>query len=503
MLAFQVTARDIYGVMPLLILVGTGLVVLMWDAFEKIHSRIPLFLTVLGALAAAAAGYVNLGNTGRIFNGMILNNSFANYYAILFSVSVILAVLLAERYLRDEGVLVGEFSGLILFSACGMIMLASGNDLIVTFVGLETMSIAFYVLAGLFRKRRESNEAALKYFLLGAFSTGFFLYGIALLYGTFATTNLDMITKALENPISSNVILTSPMFWMGVAMLLVGFSFKIAAFPFHQWAPDVYEGAPTVVAGFFSTAGKAGAFAALILIFNIAMGPLALDASALHKMQTILAVLALASMFYGNITALSQMNLKRMLAYSSIAHAGYMLLGAAAMTSEGAMSVTIYLTVYLLMQMGAFGVVALLEKETGRGLELSDYAGLGRTSPWLAFVMSIMMLSLTGIPPFGGFFAKYYVFTAAIRAGLTPYAILGMIATLISVYFYIRVIVVMYFREPEEGVELAITPGGAVAVVRGDTISAWAALAIAAIGLFVLGIFPMLLTNIAKTFYIP
>ncbi|HEX5317095.1 MAG TPA: NADH-quinone oxidoreductase subunit N, partial [Candidatus Kapabacteria bacterium] len=270
---------------------------------------------------------------------------------------------------------------------------------------------------------------------------------------------------------------------------------------FHQWAPDVYEGAPTVVSGFFSTAGKAGAFAALILIFNIAMGPLAQNISALHKMQTVLAVLALASMFYGNITALSQMNLKRMLAYSSIAHAGYMLLGAAAMTREGATAVTIYLTVYLLMQMGAFGVVALLEKETGRGLELSDYAGLGRTRPWLGFVMAIMMLSLTGIPPFGGFFAKYYVFTAAIRAGLTPYAILGMIATLISVYFYIRVIVVMYFREPEEGAELVITPGGTVAVVRGDTVTAWAALAIVAIGLFVIGIFPMLLTDIAKSFY--
>ena len=499
---FQVTARDIYGVMPLLILVGTGLVVLMWDAFEKIPSRIPLFLTVLGALAAGAAGYANLGNTGRIFNGMILNDAFSNYYAILFSVSVILAVLLAERYLRDEGVLVGEFAGLTLFSACGMIMLASGNDLIVTFLGLETMSIAFYVLAGLFRKRRESNEAALKYFLLGAFSTGFFLYGIALLYGTFATTNLDAITKALENPISSNVILTSPMFWMGLGMLLVGFSFKVAAFPFHQWAPDVYEGAPTVVAGFFSTAGKAGAFAALILIFDIAMGPIAFSGAAMFKLQIVIVLLALASMFYGNITALAQTNVKRMLAYSSIAHAGYMLLGVAALDREGAVAVTIYLSVYLLMQMGAFGVVALLEKETGRGLELSDYAGLSRSRPLLAFVMAIMMLSLTGIPPFGGFFAKYYVFAAAIRAGLTPYAILGMIATVISVYFYIRVIVVMYFREPEEGAEIAISPSGSVAV-RGDTISAWAALAISTIGLFALGILPMILTNLTKAFYLP
>ncbi len=501
MIAFQVTARDIYGIMPLLILAGTGVVVLMWDAFEKIPLRIPLFLTVLGALAAAIAAYLNLDNTGRIFSGMILNNSFANFYAILFSVGVILAVLLAERYLRDEGVMVGEFSALTLFSACGMIMLASGNDLIVTFLGLETMSIAFYVLAGLFRKRRESNEAALKYFLLGAFSTGFFLYGIALFYGTFATTNLDVITKALQNPISSHAILASHMFWMGTGMLLVGFCFKIAAFPFHQWAPDVYEGAPTVVAGFFSTAGKAGAFAALILIFNIAMGPIALDPDAMHKTQTILAVIALASMFYGNITALAQMNLKRMLAYSSIAHAGYMLLGVAAMDREGATAVTIYLTVYTLMQMGAFGVVAMLEKESGRAVELSDLAGLGRRSPWMASIMSIMMLSLTGIPPFGGFFAKYYVFAAAIRSGLTVYAVLGMIATLISVYFYLRVMVVMYFREPEAGEEFAVSPGGAVAI-QGDTISAWAALVLAAVGLFFLGIFPMILTNIAKTFYV-
>ncbi len=501
-MALQITARDIFGIMPLLLLAGTGLVVLMWDAFEKVPSRVPLFLTVLGALAAAAAGALNLGNTGRVFNGMILNDAFANYYAMLFSVAVIIAVLLAERYLRDEGVLVGEFAGLTLFSACGMIMLASGNDLIVTFVGLETMSIAFYVLAGLFRKRRESNEAALKYFLLGAFSTGFFLYGIALLYGTFGSTNLDAITKALENPLTSNVILTSAMFWMGAGMLLVGFAFKVAAFPFHQWAPDVYDGAPTVVAGFFSTAGKAGGFAALILIFDIALGPIAYSSTAMLKMQTVIAILALLSMFYGNITALAQTNVKRMLAYSSIAHAGYMLLGVAALNREGATAVTIYLSVYLLMQMGAFGVVAMLEKETGRGLELSDYAGLGKSRPMLALVMAVMMLSLTGIPPFGGFFAKYYVFAAAIRAGMTGYAVLGMIATVISVYFYIRVIVVMYFRDLEEGAEIAISPSGAVAV-RADTISARAALALVTLGMILFGILPMILTDLTKAFYLP
>lgn len=499
--SFQISARDLFGVMPLLILAGTGMVVLMWDAFEKTPTRIPLFLTILGALAAAATGIINLDYTGRVFGGMILNNSFANYFSVLFSITVVLAVLLAERYLKEEQVLVGEFSGLVLFSACGMIMLASGNDLIVTFLGLETMSIAFYVLAGLFRTKQESNEAALKYFLLGAFSTGFFLYGIALLYGTFGSTNLDAISAKLSIASSAHSILSTPMYWMGVGMLLVGFCFKIAAFPFHQWAPDVYDGAPTVVAGFFSTAGKAAAFAALVLVFNITMGPMASDAAALGKIQLLIVIIALASMFYGNITALSQTNMKRMLAYSSIAHAGYMLLGVAAMSHEGATAVTIYLTVYTFMQLGAFGVVGLLEKESGKGLELMDYAGLGRRRPWIAFVMSIMMLSLTGIPPFGGFFGKYYLFTAAIRAGLTPYAILGMIASLISVYFYLRVMVVMYFREPEQEPTIALAPGGTVAVVGADTMSAWAALAIATIGMFVLGILPWILTNVAQTFY--
>jgi NADH-quinone oxidoreductase subunit N len=295
--------------------------------------------------------------------------------------------------------------------------------------------------------------------------------------------------------------LSSPIFWMGTGMLLVGFCFKIAAFPFHQWAPDVYDGSPTIVAGFFSTAGKAGAFAALVLIINLTFGGMVSDPAAFQKMQTLLAVLALLSMFYGNITALSQTNIKRMLAYSSIAHAGYMLLGVAAMNREGATAVTIYLTVYTFMQMGAFGVVALLEKESGRGLELSDYAGLGRRRPMVALVMSIMMLSLTGIPPFGGFFAKYYLFTAAIRAGLTPYAVLGMIATLISVYFYLRVMVVMYFRDAEETEGgIAVSPSGAVAL-NGATISAWAALAIATIGISILGLLPSILTNLSQSFY--
>jgi NADH-quinone oxidoreductase subunit N len=500
MTGFQLTARDIYGIMPLIILAATGMVVLLWDAFEKRPSRTPLALTLLGTIATIVAAVINLNDNQRVCNGMLLDNSFSNYFAILFAAAAALAVLLAERYLKEEEVFVGEFSGLVLFSACGMIMLAAGTDLIMTFLGLETMSIAFYVLSGLFRRRAESNEAALKYFLLGSFSTGFFLYGIALMYGTFATTNIDAISKALSTG-GLSAATGNPVFWVSIGLLIVGFSFKIAAFPFHQWAPDVYEGAPTVVSGFMSTAGKAGAFGAMLVIFNMALQPIVADHAALGKLQLLLGVIALASMFYGNITAMAQSHVKRMLAYSSIAHAGYMLLGIAAMSRDGVTAVSIYLAVYTLMQLGAFGVVGILEKDSAAGLELKDYAGLAKRRPWLAFMMAIMMLSLAGIPPFAGFFGKYYLFSAAIRSGMTMYAVLGVIASLISVYFYLRVLVLMYFREAEEpATALGVTPSGSVAI-GADTVSAWVALAITAIGLLLLGVLPAILTNVAGGFY--
>jgi len=359
---FQVTAKDFYAVMPLLILCGTGMLVLLWDAFEKRPSRTPMTLTIVGALAAAVTAAMRLDNPAQTaFGNMIYDNAYSHFFAIIFSVGVIIAVLLAERYLNEEEVLVGEFSGLVLFSAVGMIMMASAVDLIITFLGLETMSISFYVLSGLFRRRAESNEAAMKYFLLGSFATGFFLYGIALLYGSFHSTNLTIMNVALSaRPGAVEFVQESPILWMGITMLLVGFAFKVAAFPFHQWAPDVYDGAPTVVTGFMSTAGKAGAFSAMILIFNYALAPLGMQPSGLHgpaKLSIIIGVLALASMYYGNITALAQTNVKRMLAYSSIAHAGYMLLGLAAINDEGRTAITIYLAIYTLMQMGAFGLL--------------------------------------------------------------------------------------------------------------------------------------------------
>ncbi|HET6511715.1 MAG TPA: NADH-quinone oxidoreductase subunit N, partial [Candidatus Kapabacteria bacterium] len=482
---------------------ATGLVVLMVDAFEKTPSRTPLFLSVIGAAAAAISAFLSVDSTGRVFGGMILNNGYSHFYSIVFSLAAILAVLLAERYLKEEEVLIGEFSALTLFAACGMVMMASGADLIVTFLGLETMSIAFYVMSGLFRRRVESNEAALKYFLLGSFSTGFFLYGIALLYGAFGTTNIDAMNAALlARPEAAEGIANSPMVWLGIAMMVVGFCFKVAAFPFHQWAPDVYEGAPTVVSGFMSTAGKAAAFSAMALLFNFALGPLATIPGASEKITVLLGVLAVASMFYGNITALSQTHVKRMLAYSSIAHAGYLLLGIASMTHEGANAVAVYLTAYTLMQIGAFGVVGLLEKQYGGGLTLSDYQGLAKRHPWLAFIMTIMMLSLAGIPPFVGFFGKYYLFTSAVRAGLTFYTVLGVIASLISVYFYLRLIVLMYFREAEEGASYGVSVSGSTGAVRvAGTGATWTALIIASALLLVLGVLPMILTGFSQRFF--
>lgn len=505
MMPAQVSATDFYGVLPLIILAATGLLVLLVDAFERTPSRSPLFLSVIGASAAAISGFLNLENTGRVFDGMLLNTGYAHFYGILFSFAAILAILLAERYLKEEEVLVGEFSALVLFAACGMIMMAQGSDLIVTFLGLETMSIAFYVLAGLFRRRIESNEAALKYFLLGAFSTGFFLYGIALFYGAFGTTNLDIMRSALEaRPEAVENVASNPMVFLAIAMMLLGFCFKVAAFPFHQWAPDVYEGAPTVVSGFMSTAGKAAAFSSMALVFNYMLAPLApaIGTDTIGKVTGVIGVIAVASMFYGNITALAQTHVKRMLAYSSIAHAGYILLGIATMNEEGAESIAIYLTAYTLMQVGAFGVVALLEKESGGGLTLSDYQGLAKRHPWLAFIMTIMMLSLAGIPPFAGFFGKYYLFVAAINSGLTLYTVLAVIASLISVFFYLRLIVLMYFRESDETAGYGVVvSGGAGAIRVAGTGAAWTALILASALLLVFGVLPKILTDLAQTFF--
>lgn len=431
--------QDFIAALPIIILAGTGLIIMMWDAFEKTPSRVPLIFASLGSIAAAVAAYCNIGNNNIAFDGLFYDNTTSHFFTIIFSVATLVASLIADKYLKNEEALIGEFAALSLFASSGMVMMASGASLIVTFLGLETMSICFYILSGMFRRRSESNESAMKYFLLGAFATGFFLYGIALLYGSFGTLSLVKIASMGGGAIDSTIAV------LGFVLLLIGLLFKVAAFPFHQWAPDVYDGAPTIISGFMSTAGKAAAFSTLIIV-STSLIPSGVVGG---KVQILIAVVAAASMLYGNIVAISQSKIKRMLAYSSTAHAGYMLLGIAAGNQEGIHGVMIYSAIYLLMQTAAFGIVALLEKETGCGLEIEDYAGLARTRPYTSHILAVIMFSLAGIPPFAGFFGKYYLFLAALDANFVWLAIVGVISSIIAAFFYLRIVVLMYFKESQ------------------------------------------------------
>jgi NADH-quinone oxidoreductase subunit N len=324
-------------------------------------------------------------------------------------------------------------------------LMAGAKDLFVIFLGLELMSISFYVLAGMNRKKLNANEASLKYFLLGSFATGFIVYGIALIYGGAHTTSIDFITS------NFSVLSENLLFVAGVLLFLIGFSFKIAAFPFHMWVPDVYEGSPTTVAALFSTGGKAAAFSAIIAtLFALFNGP------AGNLFTPYLAVISVLSMFYGSIVAIAQSNIKRMLAYSSISHAGYLAIGLAAGNHDAVAGVVFYLAAYTFMNLGAFGIISLIEGKEESNLDINDYSGLGNRKPLLAALLSALMFALAGIPPFAGFFGKYYIFIAAIKADLTWLAILGVLSSAISVYFYLRIVVLMYFKTSED--EFAIEP---------------------------------------------
>jgi NADH-quinone oxidoreductase subunit N len=348
----------------------------------------------------------------------------------------------------------GEYYILIQSSVLGMMFMSGAKSLFMIFLGLEIMSVCFYVLAGVNRKKEKAIEASLKYFLLGAFATGFLVYGIALIYGSTHSTSIEVITAGFPE-FSTNII-----FLVGILLFLIGFSFKIAAFPFHMWVPDVYQGAPTTVSGLFSTIGKAAAFSAIIATLSVLFS---------GKNQTLflpyLSALAVFSMLFGSIVAIAQTDIKRMLAYSSIAHAGYILIGLAAGTPTGIAGVIFYLTAYTFMNLAAFGIISLVEGENDANLSIDSYSGLGSRKPFLAALLSIIMFALAGIPPLAGFFGKYYVFIAAIESGLTWLAIIGIISSVISVYFYLRIVVLMYFREGEQEALPAKSFSGMLGVV--------------------------------------
>jgi NADH-quinone oxidoreductase subunit N len=446
--------QEFYNILPLIILGGGILISLV---IEMYYSRSEIVLPWFSIIVFIVAGFYSLStvnNISVVFQNMLATGGDINIFYFIFTFGAAIICLLSIDYLKKYGAYFGEFYILLQTSVLGMMFMAGAKDLFMIFLGLELMSVSFYALAGINRKSLKANEASLKYFLLGAFATGFIVYGIALIYGTAQSTSIEIIVGRFEE-LSHNLL-----FIAGVLLFLIGFSFKIAAFPFHMWVPDVYEGSSTTVAGLFSTGGKAAAFAAIIVTLSSIFNGIN------HNIfEPYLAVIAVLSMLFGSIVAISQNNVKRMLAYSSIAHAGYMLIGLAAGNYDGIAGIIFYLAAYTFMNLGAFGVVSIIEGKNETNLTFDSYSGLASRQPLLAALLSIFMFSLAGIPPFAGFFGKYYVFIAAIKAHLTWLAIVGVISSVISVYFYLRIVVLMYFREPEVDVKVEESNFGLLAVM--------------------------------------
>jgi len=463
--------------MPELVIALTLLIVLVFDLFDSISKSILGWMTIVGAGIAlwVSIQMHQAGTVGTQFNDMFKVDNFSLFFNTIFLVSTILVVLISMSYLGKDDRKQGPYYLLILLATLGMMLMAAGNELIIVFLGLELMSLSLYVLAGYFRDNPASSEAGMKYLLLGAFASAFFLYGIALIYGGAGTTNVPAIAEAIttENK--------SPLLLAGMFLLIVGFGFKVAIVPFHQWAPDVYEGAPTTIAAFISAGPKAAGFAAFLRIFMEALPNLQVEWSG------VVIVLAMLTMTVGNVIAIAQTSIKRMLAYSSIAHAGYVLIGLAAANNDGISSAMLYLLVYCVMNIGAFGAVILAKTDDGESLMISDYAGLGLRKPLLAMFMTIMLLSLAGFPPTAGFVGKFYIFKSAVQAGHIWLVIVGAINTAISAFYYLRVVVTMYMREPEEELPFASYPSTLVV-----------GLVLAAIGVLLIGILPSLMLNPAQ-----
>ncbi len=461
---------DLKVVLPELVLAGGGLVVLLvaliWPKVSR-ALQAGFSLAVLGVALAVLPGLWGRNLSG--FGGLIAADNYALVFGGIFLVSAALTILLSLNRHETRYVLYNEFFALVLFATLGMALMAAGTDLLTIFIGLETLSISLYVLAAFRRDDARALEAAFKYFLLGAFASAFLLYGIALMYGATGSTRIAI----LADFVLRRGLLSDPLFVAGFLLAVVGFGFKVAMVPFHMWAPDVYQGAPTPVTAFMATGSKAAGFAALLRVLGTSFGE-----QAVHW-QTVIWVLAFLTMTFGNITALRQQNIKRMLAYSSIAHAGYVLVGVIAANAMATSSVVFYLLAYTFMTAGAFGVVSMLASQSEEFVDLSAYRGLAYRSPAAAVVMSVFMFSLAGIPPTAGFMGKFYLFSAAVKAGFIWLVIFGVINSMISLYYYLGVVVNMFMNDPE-----ASTP----TVVRTPPVAV--ALGIAVLGTLALGLFP-------------
>jgi len=465
-------AAEYLRVGPEIILTITGTLIMFLEAvLAESQKRILAWLAAAGLVGALWATFNAYSDPGPAFQNMLIIDGFGTFFRVVVIGVGLLAVLCSAGYLRRERANAGEYYALILFSIVGQSLMATANELIMVFIGIEISSIASYVLAGYLRDDRRNNESALKYFLLGSFATAFLLYGIAWIYGVTGSTNLTEIHRALTSPgAEPSVALTGT----AAALLLVGFGFKVSAAPFQVWAPDVYQGAPAPVAAFLSTGPKAAAFAVLIRTFLTGFSPLA------SRWEPFVWASALATMIVGNFAALQQTNIKRLLAYSSIAHAGYVLIAVTAHSEIGSAAAMFYLASYALMQIGAFAVVTQLAGEHEKFVSVDDFAGLAQRQPGMAALLTIFLLSLIGVPLTGGFFGKFYVFKAALDANLVWLTVLGLLNSAVAAYYYLRILVVMYFKEPGEAA-IEVKPAGAALKI---------ALYSSAIGTLLLGIFP-------------
>ncbi|MBT1072358.1 NADH-quinone oxidoreductase subunit N [Pelotalea chapellei] len=437
-----IPAVNLTPILPEIILSVLAMALLLINVFVQSSKKTYLsyisFIGVVGTAVLVGSGW---GTHIESFSGAVVQDNFATFFKMIFLLAAGLAILIADQYMEREDCNHGELYPLILFTVVGMMLMAAGTDLMTIFLGLEVMSVSLYVLAGFNRANTKSNEAGLKYFLLGAFSTGFLLYGMALTYGATGSTRISVIaTQAGQMGMSSGNIL----FLAGMLLILTGFCFKIAVVPFHMWTPDVYEGAPTPMTAFMSAGPKAAGFAAALRLLLIAFPTLQADWSQL------LWVLAVLTMTVGNITALRQDNIKRILAYSSIAHAGYALVGMAAGNSTGTAGILFYMLSYTFMNIGAFAVIILVGKKGESNGNVQDFAGLGFKHPMLAVAMTIFLFSLSGMPPTAGFIGKFYLFSGAIQKGYIWLAVIGVLNSAASVYYYLRVMVYMYMKDPTE-----------------------------------------------------
>ena len=465
------------AVIPVLCLAMAGLAVLLAESFRLKNESMPLGgLAIIGLLGSGAASVFLWGRNATSF-GVVTADNFALFVNLVLVAVGILTVFFASQTAARDRLPAGEFYALMLFSMVGMMLMVQASDLLLMFLALETMSIAVYVLTGLRRDQIASSEAAFKYFLLGAFASSFFLYGIAFIYGLTGSTSLDRVGSVIAAQSMSG----NPMILLAVGLLIVGFGFKIAAVPFHMWSPDAYEGAPAVVTGFMSTGVKAAAIAGFARVFLTALEPM------INEWAPVVWAIAAATMIVGTVLGVAQTSLKRMLAYSSIAHGGYLLAGLVAGNDVGKAAILYYLAAYALTNLGAFGIIALLGSRERANDDLRDYAGLWYSHPALATLMTIFLLSLGGFPPTAGFIAKWYVFSAAVGAGYYGLAIIGVLSSVVSVFFYLRIVVMMYMSERDARPLPA--PIGTIAL---------AALAISVVGVLYLGILPTQLIDLAQ-----